>query len=344
MRGARVLLISASILLSGTFAHATTITNCGSPPFTTVNGKTVLNAPGQDVIIQCALMNLPGTERVEVIAGSITIDGPNGGSVSASGKGLAINLQATGTITIKDATVTAANSNGDAIIQAGGNIVVFGSQLQAGEALRVECTGSGCTVNFNGTHADANQLRIIGVGDVNITPGSVITSHGPRDLIFIKSLDGDVSLGGGSTNPGDLCCEDLEKLCLPKPGPNCPLPLQLNQKNLAMVCNACERVPVIIRTGPEGSLVITAAQGKVDLTNVQAKVGTDITITALEDVIFTGAKIENCGPKRGKFTVSGATCVVSGAILLDDDPEAKPTLTCTLSGVPITIGTCSSQP
>ena len=346
MRGVRVLLISASILLGGTFAHAATITltNCTGAPLTTVNGKTVLNAPGMDVVIQCALMNLPGTERVEVTAGSITIDGPNGGSVSASGKGLAINLQATGAITIKDATVTAANSNGDAVIQAGGNIFVLGSQLLAGQNLRVECTGASCTTTLDGTHADANQVRIIAVGDVTITPGSVITSHGPRDLIFIKSVNGDVNLGGGSTNPDELCCPDLEKLCLPKPGPNCPLPLQLNQGNLAQVCNACERPPVIIRTGPEGSLVIMASNGKIDLSNVQAHVGTDITITALGNIIFTGAKIENCGPKRGKFTASGAICVVSGAILQDDDPDTKPTLTCTLSGVPITIGTCSSQP
>jgi hypothetical protein len=344
MRGVRVLLISATILLSGTFARAATITNCMGAPVTTVNGKTVINLPGQDVIIRCALMALPGTDRVEVNAGSITIDGPNGGSVTATGKGLAINLQATGAITIKDANVTAANGNGDAVVQAGGNIQVTGGHLQAGAGFRVECTGAACTVNLNGVHAEANQLKIIGVGTVTITPGSVLKSHGPRDLIFIKSLTGDVLLGGGSLDPSQLCCEDLEKLCLPAPGPNCPLPLQLTQQNLVQVCNACEHPPVIITTGPEGSLVIMASQGKVDLTLVQAHVGTDITITALNNVIFTSANIDNCGPKRGKFTVTGATCIVSGATLRDDDPDTMPTLTCTVSGVPTFIGSCSSQP
>ncbi len=345
MRGVRVLLVSASILLTATFARAaTTITDCSAPPIKTQNGKTVLNLPGQDVVIQCAFINLPGTERVEIDAGSITVDGPNGGSVTASGKGAAVTLEATGAITLKNANVTAANSNGNAVVEAGGNILVTGGQLQAGDNFRVECTGAGCTVKLDGTHADANQLRIIGVGDVTIAPGSVLTSHGPRDIIFIKSISGDVFAGGGSLNGNDLCCSQLEAVCLPTPGPNCPLPLQLSQQNLEKVCEDCQHIPPIIRTGSEGTLTIIASLGKIDLTLLQATVGTDITITALKDVIFTSASINNCGPKRGKFVVSGATCFVSGATLLDDDPDATPTLTCTVSGVATAIGTCSSQP
>src|SRR4051794_1376452 len=91
MRGVRVFLVSATIMLTGTFVQAaTTITNCTVPPVTTFNGKTVLNLPGQDVILQCNLINLAGTDRVEVTVGSLVIDGPNGGGLSASGKGLAI--------------------------------------------------------------------------------------------------------------------------------------------------------------------------------------------------------------------------------------------------------------
>jgi hypothetical protein len=290
-------------------------------------------------------MGLPGTDRIEVTAGSLVVDGPNGGGLTASGKGLAINVLTTGALTIKNATVTAANSNGDAVLQAGGNIQTIGGQIQAGEGLRLECTGASCTVNVNGTHFDANDLRLIAVDDLIVSPGSIIMSHGPRDLIFLKSVSGDVLLGGGSLNADQLCCQDLLDLCTPQPGPNCPLPLQLNQQNVAPICNACEHPPVIIRGGPEGSLVIMASNGKVDLTAVQAKkIGTDITITALTDIIFNGASIDNCGPKRGKFVATAATCSVSGATLKDDDPDTKPTLTCTVSGVPIILGTCSSQP
>jgi len=283
MKGVRVFLVSATIMLTGTFVQAaTTITNCSGPPITTFNGKTVLNLPGQDVILQCNLMGLPGTDRVEVTAGSLVVDGPNGGGLTASGKGLAINVLTTGALTIKNATVTAANSNGDAVLQAGGNIQTIGGQIQAGEGLRLECTGASCTVNVNGTHFDANDLRLIAVDDLIVSPGSIIMSHGPRDLIFLKSVSGDVLLGGGSLNADQLCCQDLLDLCTPQPGANCPLPLQLNQQNLAPICNACEHPPVIIRGGPEGSLVIMASNGKVDLTAVQAKkIGTDITISAL---------------------------------------------------------------
>jgi len=342
MRGVRVLLISASILLSGTFAHAATvITNCSASPITTVNGKTVINRPNEDIIIQCALMNLPGTERVEVIAKSITIDGPNGGSVAASGKNLAINLQATGPITIKHTSVISANSNGDTVIQAVGNINVTGSTLQSGEGLRVECTGAGCMVKLDDVNANARILRLIAVDDLIIGPGSMLKSHGPRDLIFLKSHNGDVLAGGGSLNPSEFCCDELQKLC---PGPNCPLPIQLTQQNLALVCNACERPPVIIVTESEGSLVILAPNGKVDLTLAQIRVGTDITITALTEIIFTGARIDNCGPKRGKFTATAVSCIVSGATLLDDRPDLRPTLNCTEIGTATEIGTCSSQP
>jgi hypothetical protein len=64
-------------------------------------------APGEPVVIRCALEELPGTDGVAVVGASIVIDGPAGGAVAAHASGPAVSLEATGTITIDAASVAA---------------------------------------------------------------------------------------------------------------------------------------------------------------------------------------------------------------------------------------------
>jgi hypothetical protein len=347
MEGLKVLLAATFVVLSASATHAITITNCSMAPVTTFNGKTIVNAPGDTVVIQCALNPLPGTDKVEVNAANIVVDGPNGGSVSAHGKNVAVALNATGTITIDDASINAPNTNGDAVIQAVGNITVTaGSNLGAGQGLRVECTGAGCKVDITETQASADEIRVIARDDVIIRPPSIFTANDPRGLIFLKSHDGDVLAGSINANgqgQGTVpCCDQLKKLCATPGSKSCPLPFQLNEDNFMSVCGPCLGQNKF-RTGPEGAIVIMAA-GKVDLSGSMVQAGTDITITAGTVIDFTSAMVDNCGPKRGKFRATAVTCTVTNASLRDDDPDTAPTLTCAINGVATVIGTCSSQP
>lgn len=327
------LALASSIALAASAAAAvTTVTDCTAAPVSLFNGKTVIDLPGGDVVLRCALQPLPGTDGLAIAAASILVDGPLGGSVAASGSTLALSLEAEHGIEIRDAHVSADNNNGHATITAVGSVLVTaGSEIAAGDKLTIECTGPACPIQISGTNFAAHELRILAEGTVTIGASSNLTTHGPTDLLKISSADGDVLLASVIT---------------PAPASSTEATLQaraLLEARAFCHCNDVSHDPNTLTTGVEGNLLIEAPNGRVDLTGVHAHAGEDIDITALTDAGMTAAAIDNCGPKTGKFTVVAATCGVGNATLLDDEPDAKPTLQCAVSGVATTLGSCSAQ-
>jgi hypothetical protein len=332
---------SASPLLSlllwpvlATPASALIVEDCSGSPVRVVNRTTRVEAPGEPVVIRCALAELPGTDGVAVVGSSIVIDGPAGGAIAAHASGPAVSLEATGTITIDAASVAAHDRNGDVSIRAGAGIVATGTTaLRAGELLQMTCSGSGCPIDLTAISAEANRLFILAQGDVTLNPRSVLTTHGPTDLIRIASATGDVLAGGGvpvnipeEAEPGVLVGFRRAVLL-----------------EASAYCNCERQPPNKIVTGLEGNLEILAPNGAIDLTAAEVRVGENIDLTALSDVALVSALLQNCGPKKGHVRIAGATCKVASATVLDDDPDAAPALTCTVDGVPTTIGTCSSR-
>lgn len=99
MRPFTATILGATTLLSAAAAPAATvtITDCGAAPVEKVGKRTVISRPADDVTIQCALLPLAGTTRIEITARSLTVDGAEGGSIVAAGKGLAIEIVTIGT-------------------------------------------------------------------------------------------------------------------------------------------------------------------------------------------------------------------------------------------------------
>lgn len=350
-RFASVTLVVA--LLAGTStaqAAALTVTDCGVPPVAKVGKRTVIDRPGDDVTIQCALLPLPGTQRIEVTARSIVVDGPNGGSVAAGGKGPAIELRALGTdgggqsIVVDGANVTGVNPNGNVFLDGPGAIALRDSGLQAGSLLRITCTGSACPISLDDVVTDSNDLEVTAEGTVTVT-SSELATRSPIDAIVIVARTGDVVLADGQaaargTSPV-VCRDDILRLC---PGPQCPLPVTIASVEDALAFCECAEEPTEIETGIEGNLRIEAPLGDVDLRDAIVRVGESITVVAAGTVDMTRASIQNCGPKTGRFTVTADACTVTSATLLDDEPDPQPALACTVIGVASQLGTCSARP
>ncbi len=347
IRSAFVLVPLALALAAGPALATVTVTDCSSAPLQVVNKKTVLNLPSDDVVIQCALMPLPGSDVVNVVARSIFVDGGNGGSVSAGGKNKAIVLQATGadasdvSVRLDGTSLSAPNGNGDVEVLGPRNVVIASTSVSAGQRITLQCTGSGCLVNATDLTTASKEIEILGDGTVTIL-ASRISTDCPRDEITIVSSTGDVILSPGNGLPlGTTCVMDIMNNC---PGPNCPLPIVIDTVDKAKaLCADCLLTPNRFQGCIEANLHILAPLGKVDLSGMTVHVGEAIDIVARTDVDFSNASVDNCGPKEGKFTVNAQTCIVSGATLLDDQPETAPTLNCAVTGVATELGTCSSQ-
>jgi len=296
---------------------------------------------------------LPLTDKIEITANSLTIDGsaPEVGGVSSPAKGMAISITTTGGVIIDNADIIAANQNGDLDIIAGGSInVTNGSHLEAGDKMDLTCTGAGCTITFTGSAIDGSNIFITADGTISMNPTSTITTQSPRDQIVINSLHGSVLLSGQGLGLGTSCCSQALATCANPNDPNCPFAQQGGQVCLNTLAELqgfcavdCDVSPNVIQTGFEGNLIINAPAGSIDLHGMAIHVSESILLTALNDVNMANATIDNCGPKTGVFVVNSATCQIGSASLRDDDPESAPTLNCATSGVATVLGTCSSK-
>lgn len=332
-------------------AASLTVTDCGAAPVAKVGKRTVIDRPADDVTIRCALLPLAGTQRVEVIARSIVVDGDNGGSVASGGKGPAIDLTAVGTDTdgtsigILGANVTAANPNGNTTLAGPGALVLRDSQLQAGGDLRLTCTGAACPITLDDATTTANDVSIVAEGLVTITTSNVRTAS-PIDLLEIVSRTDDVVLADAAAFARGVsrlaCRDDVIRLC---PGPDCPLPVTiLTVQDAIDFCECPNADPTVLETGIEGVIRIQAPLGDVDLRGATVTAGENVEIVAQGTAHLEGARVSNCGPKTGTVTITATDCPIADAVLLDDEPDPQPTLACTVSGTPADLGSCSAKP
>jgi len=192
---ALILLIVAGPL-SGT-AAAVTVTDCTAAGPAVAKGKTtVLDVRPDDLVLQCALTPLPGTERIQVRANSITIDGP-AGSIASPFKGRSIDVRADADIVVTNSVLDAANGNARLRLRSETGINVTGSILTAGDItrpgreLRVECRDTGCPINLASSTLLAARVRVFAQGDIT-GDATIVQTASPRDRITVRSFGGSV--------------------------------------------------------------------------------------------------------------------------------------------------------
>jgi hypothetical protein len=194
--------LSALILAAPVSGQAATVTvtDCTTAPVETRGRATVLDVRPDDLVLQCALAPLPGTQRILVRANDITVDGPAGG-ISSPFKGRSIDVRADGALTILNASLDGANSNARMRLRAATGITIDSSILSVrgadkpGRELRIECRGAGCVTNICASTLEAGRIRITGDGDI-IGDFSTLRSESPRDRIWVTSVEGNVLFCG----------------------------------------------------------------------------------------------------------------------------------------------------
>lgn len=196
---ALILLIAAGPL-AGT-AHAVTVTDCTASGPAVAKGKTtVLDVRPDDLVLQCALEPLPGTERVQVRANTITIDGP-AGSITSPFKGRSIDVRAEADIVVTNSVLDAANGNArlrlrsETGINVTGSIITAGDITRPGREVRLECRGAACPINLVGSTLLAGRVRVFAQGDIT-GDATIVQTASPRDRITVRSFDGSVIFCG----------------------------------------------------------------------------------------------------------------------------------------------------
>jgi hypothetical protein len=303
------------------------VTNCAASPVTVAGGWTQINLPTSDVIIRCALTQLPGSTGVKITAHSILADGPGGGSIASTGSngiqltaGSGASCDAGATVGLESTTVTDGNINGALKVTACGDLVVNASTVSsAGNTVTV--TSSKGRVCATGDSFSGRAVSVTASLDLTMH-GSTVTLSDPSDTIKLASNNGSVLAGGGV----------------------CP--------------------PNRFQGAGASNLTVTAKQ-VVDLSNACVDIGQNITITAsgtgfacATDTIInlTGSEIRNDFGKSGTITATacGGTgrITIGNAILLDNgngDPNRVSKLNNSLATQAVncaatTTPTCSTRP
>ena len=200
-------------------AAVVNITDCTpyNGPGPTYNLHVNINQPNDDIVLQCGLV----AQDVIVRAHSITVDGPNGGSVQTSGiagmrlyAGLdSMNLKcvaanpAGATINILAAQLEDDNSNGGENLKSCSDInITPGSQLTShGEFVRAECLITGCQLTASDSNFFANRILFYSQGDMHLS-GSTFQTIGPFDQHTYVSYHGNLFAGEDCANQLPLVC------------------------------------------------------------------------------------------------------------------------------------------
>ena len=271
--------------------NAVNVTNCavGGGSVVIYNNWTQINLPTSDVVLQCSLVEAAGTDGVRIIAHSIKVDGPAGGSITSDGvRGIQLLAgtsddsvcDAGATIEIDTATLDDNNPNGDIKLDACGNVVVKNSTLESAAVIDVDSSlGKICATN---DAVSGDRIRFNAEGDISLVNSNFATVS-PLDLHEYVSRTGSVLAGG--TGPG---CRNT------------------------------------FSGGIESNFTMTAAV-IVDLSNACVRIAENIRITAggtgkncLTDTIVNleSSEIRNDFGKPGHITV--LACGGTGRVNIDD--------------------------
>jgi hypothetical protein len=183
------------------------VTNCAAGAVVTVSGGwTQINLPTSDVVVRCALAQLPGSTGVKITAHSILVEGSLGGSIASTG---ANGIQLTAgsgslcdsgaTVDLESTTVTDGNVNGGLKITACGDFVVNASTVSsAGNT--VTLASSKGKVCATGDSFSGRAVSVTASGNLTMH-GSTVTLSAPSDAIKLVSNNGSVLAGGGICPP-----------------------------------------------------------------------------------------------------------------------------------------------
>ena len=183
----------------------TVVTDCSLAGgfVTKTSSWTQINLPAADVVLRCALVELAGTDGVRIIAHSVVVDGPGGGSITSDGKnGIRLDAgtqspsvcDAGATVDIESSNLLDNNSNGNIMISACGDIVVNDSNLKS-KGATVSVTSATGQICANNDFFFGNRVILTAYGDLRLT-GSHVQTIGPRDLQKFVSVTGSVLAGG----------------------------------------------------------------------------------------------------------------------------------------------------
>ena len=169
-----------------------TITDCASDPRCVIkNKRTSIDVPNDTVVLAGAIVPKTGTDMVRVRAGAIVVDGSAGGSITADGKGKAIELNATGSVVVTG-DLLSSDPNGTINITAVQMIKIEGPvDVESGGDIDIQCTGDNCPIVLVNAHFKANRFLVDADGNI-IWDGNFTELFGPRDLFKMKARNGAV--------------------------------------------------------------------------------------------------------------------------------------------------------
>ncbi len=173
-----------------------TITDCATDAHCQVqNKRTTIDVPNDTVVLAGAITPLPGSDIVRVFAPAIVVDGASGGSISATGKQKAIELDATGSILVTG-DLLSSDANGRIVITAVQMVKIEGPlDVESAADIDIECTGNNCPVVLTNAHFKGNRIFITADGNI-IWDGNQTELFSPRDLFKLRSKKGSIERSG----------------------------------------------------------------------------------------------------------------------------------------------------
>lgn len=351
-------------LLQALPAWATvTITDCASDPHCAVtNRQTVIDVPGDTVVIAGPITPLGGTATIRVSARAIVVDAA--GSLAVTGKGRSIELNAATTALVNGALFST-NSNGKILVTAVDLLQVQGPvALRSGGDLRFTCTGLGCGLHITAAHFRANHLVLAAQGDV-VWDQNTIETFSPHDLIEVNAKAGSIRHSGAlalallesgrlaaATSARTDAASQAAELCpgcsptptrtptppggptptrthTPTPSPTPTSPLQTATLPLgtpsgpAPTPTATPPCRNCVTGGSESTLFLRAG-GDIDASGDKYVIANRIVLTAGLNIDVSHAEIRNDFGKCGEIVMTAVGQVnIQGATLVDDDcPKA----------------------
>ena len=169
-----------------------TITDCASDAHCQITGKrTTIDVPSDTVVLAGAIAPKAGTDMIRVRAQAIVVDGPSGGSVTADGKGKAIELDADGTVVVTG-DLLSSNSNGNIVVHAVQMVKIQGPvDVESNGDIDIECTGANCPIVLTNAHFKSNRYLVNADGNI-IWDGNFVELFSPRDLFKMKAANGSI--------------------------------------------------------------------------------------------------------------------------------------------------------
>ncbi|HYR95358.1 MAG TPA: hypothetical protein VEM57_01425 [Candidatus Binatus sp.] len=203
MRSAALLLGALTALAAPVSAAVVNVTDCTLPPVVARGRTTTVDVGSDDVVLQCALVPLPGTGRITVRANRITVAGP-AGSINTPTDKLAIRLKADADITLEGTSIEASGNGSIRLLARTGvevrtTVITTGDVTRTGRAILFQCVGTGCPLFVSRSNVVSNLIKVVISGPIT-TVNSTFLTRGARALLTLRSRN----------DAANLCCSTFQ--------------------------------------------------------------------------------------------------------------------------------------